>query len=256
MLKMLDLFSGIGGFSLAASWTGGIETVAFCEIEPFCQKVLKKHWPDVPIYSDIKELRGEDIVREHGAVDIVCGGFPCPAFSRSGKSGGFEQDDLFFEMLRLAKGIRPKYIVFENVEGFTRWRNEAIREIEAIGYEVEDAILDARDFGIPQARRRWFAVCFQRGMLLGTQHIQGVQRGQSKDIYRVFPYSTHSEGWWTHTISSKEEWRTIFANCTRSGVIDGIPDRIHRLKALGNSIVPQVVYPILQGIVDIEEAIG
>lgn len=62
MLKMLDLFSGIGGFSLAASWTGGIETVAFCEIEPFCQKVLKKHWPDIPIYSDIKELRGEDIL--------------------------------------------------------------------------------------------------------------------------------------------------------------------------------------------------
>ena len=71
---MLDLFSGIGGFSLAASWTGGIETVAFCEIEPYCQKVLKKHWPDVPIFSDIKPVKGEDI---GGTVDIVCGGFPC-----------------------------------------------------------------------------------------------------------------------------------------------------------------------------------
>lgn len=67
VLKMLDLFSGIGGFSLAASWTGGIETVAFCEIEPFCQQVLKKHWPDIPIYDDIRTLRGEDI----GPVDII-----------------------------------------------------------------------------------------------------------------------------------------------------------------------------------------
>lgn len=87
MLTMLDLFSGIGGFSLAAEWTGRIRTVAFCEIEPFCQKVLKKHWPDVPIFSDIKELRGEDI----GTVDILTGGFPCQPFSCAGKQRGKEE---------------------------------------------------------------------------------------------------------------------------------------------------------------------
>lgn len=88
MLKMLDLFSGIGGFSLAADWTGGIETVAFCEIEPYCQKVLKKHWPDVPIFSDIKKLKGEQI----GSVDIVCGGFPCQPFSVAGKRRAQDDD--------------------------------------------------------------------------------------------------------------------------------------------------------------------
>ena len=79
MLKVLDLFSGIGGFSLGLERTGGFETVAFCEIDPFCQKVLKKHWPDVPIYEDVRTLDYE------GTVDVITGGYPCQPFSFAGK---------------------------------------------------------------------------------------------------------------------------------------------------------------------------
>lgn len=120
MLKMLDLFSGIGGFSLAASWTGEIETVAFCEIEPYPQKVLQKNFPGVPIYDDVRELTAERL-RADGIdrVDIITGGFPCQDVSTNGHKVGFEgqRTSLFSEILRLLVSLRPKYAVMENVSG-------------------------------------------------------------------------------------------------------------------------------------------
>lgn len=102
MLKMLDLFSGIGGFSLAASWTGGIETVAFCEIEPYPQKVLQKNFPGVPIYDDVRELTAERL-RADGIdrVDIITGGFPCQPFSVAGKQRGAEDDRFLWPEMRV-----------------------------------------------------------------------------------------------------------------------------------------------------------
>lgn len=79
-LRVLDLFSGIGGFSLGLERTGGFETVAFCEIDPFCRRVLAKHWPAVPCFEDVTKLRGEDV----GPVDVICGGFPCQDISSAG----------------------------------------------------------------------------------------------------------------------------------------------------------------------------
>src|SRR5690349_20180105 len=105
-LKLLDLFSGIGGFSLAAS-IPGIETVVFCERDNFCQKILKKHWPQIPIVDDIKNLRGD----EFGKIDIVSGGFPCQPFSTAGKQRGKEDDRyLWPEMFRVIKTARPTWI--------------------------------------------------------------------------------------------------------------------------------------------------
>lgn len=113
-LRVLDLFSGIGGFSLGLERTGGFETVAFCEIEPFCRRVLKKHWPDVPVFGDVRELTGEQV----GSVDVICGGFPCQPFSHAGKRRGAEDDrHLWPEMLRLINACRPTWVVGENVAG-------------------------------------------------------------------------------------------------------------------------------------------
>ena len=152
MLKMLDLFSGIGGFSLAASWTGQIETVGFCEIESYCQKVLHKHWPNVPIYSDITKLRGEDI----GAIDIVCGGFPCQPFSCAGKRRGKEDDRyLWPEMFRVIQETRPPWVVGENVANFVNMvLDDCISDLESEKYEVQAFIIPACAVNAPHRRDR------------------------------------------------------------------------------------------------------
>ncbi len=116
-MKLLDLFSGIGGFSLAARWTGRILTAAFCETDPYCCKVLEKNFPGVPIYGDIRNLKGADV----GTADIISGGFPCQPFSVAGKRCGTEDDRyLWPEMLRVVSDVRPTWVVGENVDGLVR----------------------------------------------------------------------------------------------------------------------------------------
>src|SRR3990167_7230120 len=114
MLRVLDLFSGIGGFSLGLERTGGFRTIAFCEIEPYCRAVLKKHWPDVPCFTDVRTLTACDV----GAVDLICGGYPCQPFSEAGKRLGAQDDrHLWPEYLRLIQELRPTWVIGENVAG-------------------------------------------------------------------------------------------------------------------------------------------
>ena len=111
-MRVLDLFSGIGGFSLGLE-RAGMKTIAFCEQDEYCQKVLKKHWPDVPIHNDIRELDG---TQYRGAVDVVCGGFPCQPFSQAGKRAGKDDDrDLWPEMFRIIREVQPARVIGENV---------------------------------------------------------------------------------------------------------------------------------------------
>ena len=112
MLRLLDCFSGIGGFSLAASWVGGFQTVGFVEIDPYCQRILRKHWPEVPVHDDIRGYSAEP-----GSVDVITAGFPCQDLSSAGKQEGLsgERSGLFYEVIRLARELRPQFIVFENV---------------------------------------------------------------------------------------------------------------------------------------------
>ena len=114
-MKVLDLFSGIGGFSLGLE-RAGFETVAFCELEDYPVSILNKHWPDVPVHRDIRKLDGKQY---RGTVRLVCGGFPCQPFSVAGKQAGEEDDrHLWPEMLRIIKEVQPEYVIGENVAGF------------------------------------------------------------------------------------------------------------------------------------------
>lgn len=235
-MNSIDLFSGVGGFALGFH-RAGISTELFCEIEPYARKVLAKNFPGIPIYSDIRK---SSFLEFKNNVDIVCGGFPCPAFSRAGKQGGFEQDDLFFEIVRCVKEAEPKVVVLENVEGVTKWSEEIRTEIEALGYRYESAILDARDFGIPQARRRYFGIGVRRGNVSGAQYLRRLWGIKSENFQPTLPYAPDSQGRWASTIGSKDEWRAIFAGGSRSGVVDGIPNRMDRMRCLGNSINPQI----------------
>src|SRR3954469_20173895 len=115
-MRVLDLFSGIGGFSLGLE-RAGMRTVAFCEIEPYCRAVLAKHWPHVPCYTDIRELTAARLAADGIGVDVICGGFPCQDISVAGKGAGLagERSGLWFEYARLIGEIRPRYVVVENV---------------------------------------------------------------------------------------------------------------------------------------------
>lgn len=245
MLKMLDLFSGIGGFSLAASWTGGIETVAFCEIEPYCQKVLKKHWPDVPIFPDIKELRGEDI----GQVDIICGGFPCQPFSCIGQQKG-KQDDRYLwpEMLRVIQEIRPTWVVGENVTNFVSMGlDNALSDLESAGYETAAFIISAIGIGAKHPRERIW--------IIGNSNCQPSEQTCKPPLSVSSKREARRDNRAINRpIIPRTYWEKDTSEFLR--VADGLSSDVDRRRGLGNSIVPQVVYPILQGIVDIETQRG
>ena len=135
-MKVLDLFSGIGGFSLGLE-RAGMDTLAFCEIEEYPQKVLKKHWPDVPLFEDVRELTKEKIEDATGYVpELICGGYPCQPFSVAGKQRGAEDDrHLWPEVYRLIKSIKPRWVVCENVAGHINLGlDEVLASLEAEGY--------------------------------------------------------------------------------------------------------------------------
>jgi len=157
-LKILDLFSGIGGFSLGLEATGHFETAAFCEIEPYCQKVLKKHWPDVPIFDDIRKLKGTDI----GTIDIITGGYPCQPFSVAGKQKA-EQDPrhLWPEYFRLIQELRPTWVIGENVSGHIKLGLDSVLEdLASEGYSTRTFSISASSIGANHKRERIWTVAY------------------------------------------------------------------------------------------------
>jgi len=147
----LDLFSGIGGFALAAGWAG-FETIGFCDNEPYAQAVLKKHWPNVPIHGDIKTLDGT----AYRGVTLLTGGFPCQPYSSSGKQRGKDDDrHLWPEMLRVIQQAKPSWVIGENVVGIINMELEQVCiDLEACGYEVEPIIIPACGVDTPHRRNR------------------------------------------------------------------------------------------------------
>ena len=154
-IRILDLCSGIGGFSLGLEATGGFETVAFCEVEEFCCKVLNKHWPGVPIYNDLKEL-GNDPTRIVQEFDLICGGIPCQPFSVAGKQKGKEDDrHLWPYMFAIVKHKKPTWVIVENVGGFVNVAlDDVCLDLETQGYATQSFIIPACSVEAPHRRDR------------------------------------------------------------------------------------------------------
>ena len=172
MINLLDLFSGIGGFTLASSWVGGYRTVGFCEIEDFCRDLLKKNFPGIPIFEDIKELHPEDVIKQGEVVHLMSSGFPCQDLSVAGVQKGIraERSGLFFEIMRLSdefyaySGVRPA-LLLENVPnilsgGKGEWARLVYREVASRGYDCEWKIISAKDLGAPHLRKRWWCIAY------------------------------------------------------------------------------------------------
>jgi DNA (cytosine-5)-methyltransferase 1 len=179
-MRHLDLFTGIGGFSLAASWVWGEdhEIVSFCEIEPYCQKVLEKHWPDVPCHDDIKTLKGDSF----GTIDLITGGFPCQPFSTAGKQGGSSDDRyLWPEMFRVVQEAKPAWIIGENVAGLINMVEfeQCFLDLESEGYEVQAFIIPACAKDAKHRRDRIWIVANNDGKCCRTSRPRKIQENST-----------------------------------------------------------------------------
>lgn len=238
MLKMLDLFSGIGGFSLGCEATKGFQTIAFCEIEPFCQKVLKKHWPDVPIFDDITKL-GEGELNGLGNIDVICGGFPCQDISCAGKGAGIHaaRSGLWWEMLRIVRLVRPRYVLVENVAALlNRGLDEVLGSLAESRYDAEWQVLRASDFGLPHRRERLFIVAYDQSIARREASLfceSGIRRTSQQSRGLPSNLDEFEKGGWT----LQDEPPFLRNN---DGLSEGLhKNRAERNKSLGNAIVPQ-----------------
>lgn len=221
-MKVGSLFSGIGGFDLGLE-RAGFEIAWQVEIDPFCQKVLEKHWPDVPRYGDIRELRGDEL----GAVDLICGGFPCQPFSIAGERKGKKDDrDLWPEMFRIIQEIRPRWVLGENVANFVNMELErTILDLESEGYETQTFIIPACAVGAPHRRDRVWIVAHADSVRLPGGAQTSPNKATNKQLARLLQTNF---------------WAEIPRPRTNR-VGHGLPYRVDRVRALGNAVVPQIV---------------
>jgi DNA (cytosine-5)-methyltransferase 1 len=234
-LTVGSLFSGIGGFELGLERTGGFKTVWQCEIDPFCQKVLAKHWQDVKRFTDIKTMGLDE---EIPYVDVICGGFPCQDISCAGKGAGIhaERSGLWWEMLRIICLVRPKYILVENVAALlNRGLDEVLGSLAESGYDAEWQILRACDFGLPHRRERLYLIAHCKS-LRWTKMLDGMGKEAKQRRYSQSPKS-----FWGYEpalcVCAPGYTYPRLARLNRED--NGISDRVDRLRALGNAIVPQ-----------------
>ena len=159
-MKVLDLFSGIGGFSLGLEWAG-MSTKAMCEKDPYCRKVLAKHWPDLTIHEDIRDLDGRQYAN---SIDVVAGGFPCQPFSVAGeRKGKLDDRHLWPEMFRVIKESKPRWVIGENVFGFINMALDDVQsDLESEQYEVRKFVLPAVAVDAKHRRDRCFIISYRR----------------------------------------------------------------------------------------------
>lgn len=244
-MNVLDLFSGIGGFSLGLE-RAGMDTVAFCEIDENARKVLQKHWPNVMIFEDVRTINLQLLEN----VDIVCGGFPCQDISEANINGcglSGSRSGLWFEYLNIINRIKPKYVIIENVQMLrTKGLDIILQNLDEIGYDAEWHCIQASSVGAPHRRDRLWIIAYPHGFrrepILGGEIVSCAKKANEQD---------GKVGSWNK--SQGREHNTPFAciqqfeqSFNESAVIrmdDGVSKRLdigHRIKQCGNSIVPQI----------------
>lgn len=231
MLNVLDLFSGIGGFSLGLERTGGFQTVAFCEFDEAAQKVLKKHWPNVPIHKDVRGLTKADLPFP---IHVICGGFPCQDISLIGNRKGIigERSGLWSEYKRLIEETKPQYAIIENVSALRyNGLTLVLQDLCQIGYSAEFHCIPASAVGAPHQRDRLWIVAYpdNSGLEGHTRHedTRGEPDASGSIATQSLLRRTDAFPWWSVEPAIRR-------------VVDGVPNRVDRLKQLGNAVVPQI----------------
>jgi DNA (cytosine-5)-methyltransferase 1 len=239
-----SLFAGIGGFDLGFE-RAGMECRWQVEIDPYCQRVLAKHWPNVRRWDDVRTFASECLVER---VDVICGGFPCQDISIAGNGDGIDgkRSGLWAEFSRIIGVVRPKFAVVENVAAIITQRRGIDRvcgDLADIGYDAEWEIVPACIFGAPHTRERVFITAYAReigwpGPREHTHRQHEIPRG----LHAWEAKATGSK--WRHVQrwikSLVEDGGGIVPASERGGMADGIPDRLDRIGSCGNAVVPQV----------------
>ena len=244
-LRVLDLFSGIGGFSLGLERTGGFETVAFCEIEEFPRKVLAKHWPDVPCYRDVRELTAARLAADGIAVDVITGGFPCQDISVAGDGLGLagERSGLFYDVARLIGELEPEFVILENVGALLcRGMDAVLGALAEIGYDAEWHCIPAAYVGLPHIRDRVWIVAHP-----GEERTEGCGAQPLSRLYGVS---------WGENVRRAAEWAKR-PDLSASGLCrnyHGFPNGVDRVGACGNAVTPLIPELIGNAILEAREA--
>ena len=274
---MLDTFAGIGGFSYAATkLVGGYRTTQFIEIDPFCQKILRKHFPFTPIHDDIRTFTAIP-----GQYDVICGGFPCQSISVAGNRAGITEESrsgIFYELMRVIRMVRPRFVVLENVAAIlNNGLDIVLGELSQAGYDAEWSVISASSLGACHRRSRWWCVAYTNDYGSSTSSISGLDDQTNNDsseranqvsqssgsiksadskVVQSFTKSTDSnskrlqrenfsemerEIWSKGTTRClNPDWRSYVSKPILRRGDDGLSYRVDRTKALGNSVVPQV----------------
>lgn len=256
-LALLDLFPGIGGFSLGLERTGGFKTVAFCEIDPFCRRILAKHWPEVPCYHHIRELTADRLAADGIAIDVISGGFPCQDISSAGNQAGISESTrsgLWSEIARLVGELRPRYLLVENVANLLRgpaerpgqWFGRVLGDLAALGYDAEWENIPAAALGAPHRRERIWLVAYphEDGNLDDRVSADGIP-----DAENIWQRDRRlSELGASPGLCGRDTYDRI------RRVVHGLPGWVDRTGALGNAVVPQIPELIGRAILASERA--
>jgi DNA (cytosine-5)-methyltransferase 1 len=264
-VNVLDLFSGIGGFSLGLE-RSGMRTVAFCERDEFCRAVLRKHWPDVPCFDDIRSIDADGLGRL-GRIDLVCGGFPCQPFSVAGKQEAQKDDRYLWPAMRQVIALaRPDWVIGENVAGIISLAlDDVLADLEGLGYAARPFVIPACAVGAHHRRDRvWIIATDAQRAKLQPRRVRGQsganpaesghdgpsesmadaaskRRGEARELLErcaqrlagrseILAYDAGISGGWCWWPAEPDVGR----------VAHGVPARVDRLRALGNAVVPQI----------------
>jgi DNA (cytosine-5)-methyltransferase 1 len=271
MMTIGSLFSGVGGLELGLEWAGFGPVLWQVEIDPFCRAVLAKHWPDAVRYEDVRTVG----VATLAPVDLVCGGFPCQDISVAGKGAGLagSRSGLWREFARIVKELRPRFVVIENVAALLgRGFGDVLRDLSSLGYDAEWSTLSAADVGAPHLRKRLFIVAYTVGDKLrdeqqrqparpadgirdegqtvagddGAQGVVADSDGRGRCGERIEEHSDEQSasrdlpdrcGERRRGEGARTDWWQVEPDVGR--VAHGVSDRVDRLRALGNAVVPQ-----------------
>lgn len=253
-LNILDLFSGIGGFSLGLhNADPAFKTLAFCEIDPYSTKILNKNFKGIPVFNDVTTLDKSFLESKNiKNIDIITGGFPCQDLSYAGKKKGLEgkKSSLFYEIIRLANEIKPKFIIYENVPALIEKKdilNEFIEQNQKIGYDLQWHILRATAIGYPHRRKRAFVIAWDKETFTNSHLFGEIYYKSIKYQYNIKNKVSNRKEKTKNFIPLLDSYNRfppsylLHTNHRDIRGDNGLSEALDQIGALGNSLIPEII---------------